>query len=324
MKLNVIIPEDRSLQVIQSTIDQGEVIYRSPHVGNLNNSELNLAFGISAMGGAMQLELVDSIRGDDGYSNPRVLMLGGNALALASRNYAKSRVVGGCVVDESTMDTLRNLGIDTGVASSPTLRTLHVGALQQRLPAAVKATVSSEYFAAIGEDTYGAVLAASQAVINRPLRQVDEEGKLREVSAGASFDSIYGLGENKDQGVLPPLEAMMAIEVIKKVLETNGSDGQIVHVAGPDMIRYTKDPEVMDPVRGIAGRVLSALGVPNCIEVDYVVPCMRTLLANGGIERVLGGAVQSQYDILVKEWKEASRNVRRTVSTRNQQPKRAG
>lgn len=300
MKLTVISPEDASLQTIQSTIDQGETIYRSPHVGNVNNAELSLAFGVNAMGGAMQLELVDSVRGDDSYADPRSLLLGGTTLALVSRNYAKSRVVGGCAIDEVTMETVRSLGISLDVTTPPTLRTLHVDALRRALPSSVAATVSSEYFATIGESIYQLILAESQAAVSRPLRRVNEEGKLREVGPVSNFDSIYGLGENKDEGLLPPLEGMMAIEIVKKVLETNGGDSQIVHIAGPDMIRYTKNPEVMEPVRAIAARVLSELGMPSNVEVDYVVPCMKKVLGSDGFERALGESVQSQYDILMR------------------------
>jgi hypothetical protein len=304
MKLNVIHPGESSLGVIKSTIDQGEPIYRSPHVGNVNASELSLMLGIDAMGGSMQIELVDTIRGDDRYSDPRNLVFGGRVITLASRNYAKSRVVGGCDVEPSAIEAAKLLGVKIDDGSQVTLKTLHTDALVQAMPQTVAISTSSEYFSSIGEQAYQLVLAESGGIIDRPLRMVDGEGKLREVMEAGSLP-IYGLDGSKE-GLLPPLEAMMAIEAIKKVLDSGGTDSQIVHVAGPDMIRYTKLDEVMGIVSVIADRVLGELGISKSVQVDYVVPCMKTVLGSSGFAKVLGGEVQSQYDILVGELQRVS------------------
>jgi len=131
------------------------------------------------------------------------------------------------------------------------------------------------------------------------MRMVDAEGKIVETEpTPEDFANIYGLGEQPDQGMLPPLEAMMAIEVVKKVLEGNGADGQIMHVAGPDMIRYTKVDEVMQPVLLIARNALSGLGITAPVVIDYVVPCMKTILSSDNFSSHIGANIQSQYDIL--------------------------
>lgn len=301
MKVNIIHPEEKSLDVIQSTINQYEPIYRSPHVGNVNNSELNLILGIEGMGGHVQLEMVDTIRGDDRYSNPRVALIGGRAITLASRNYAKSRVVGHCTVDVGGLETLGNLGIKVADGTSVNLKSLHLDTLTQALPDRVMVTPSTKYFSSIGSLAYGLVLAESDRLLGRGLRFVNEEGKIGD---GVQYDSstpIFGATELGEIGVMPPLEAMMAIEMLKKIQDSGGQDLQIVHVAGPDMIRYTRDEAVMGPSVAIASSVLKALGMAQNVSIDYVVPCMKTILESSCFDKILDDNVQSQYDILMPD-----------------------
>lgn len=301
MKTTIIHPEAQSLEVIQTTINQNQPIYRSPHVGNVNNNELSLVLGIAGMGGTMQLELVDSIRGDDSYSNPRVVKIGEKALVLASRNTAKSRVPGGCAINPNLDDEAELL--ELGIVTKPhmTLRDVHMNSLNMVLPEAVSATPSSLYFASIGSRAYESVLCASNTIVDRPLRRIDAEGKIRDMPTVTNYSDIYGLGDNPTEGLLPSLEAMMAIEIVKKVVDANGSDVQIVHVAGPDMIRYTKESEMMQKVDKIATSAISELGVSQNQTVEYVVPCMKTIIESDNFDRVINGTVQSQYDILVKQ-----------------------
>lgn len=300
MKLNIRHPELASLDVLQHAVHDNEIIHRSPHVGNLNNQELSLAFGIGALGGTVQLELVDTIQGDDRYSNPRAVIVGNQNIGLVSRRQAKNKIVGSCHVEPGAFDSL----VEAGIRLDPTLMTLkqlHASALEQVLPPSVSVVSSSESFAEIGSVPYGLVMQAAARVIDRPIRQVAANGKLKEASLTDVGQSIYGIGPDCDEGLLPPLEAMMAIEIIKKVIDDNGVDGQIVHVAGPDMIRYTKDDHIMQPAEQIAQRVLSELGAPEGIKIDYVVPCMKTILESDGFKSPIDKTVQSQYDILVQD-----------------------
>lgn len=299
MKFNVIQPNTDSMSVVQSAINDGDCIYRSPHVGNVNNSELSLILGLSEMGANVQVELVDSIRGDDRYARPQVALIGEGAITLASRRAAKSRVVGGCTPSVDAVDELIVMGVKVETEIPPTLRTLHVGSLRQAMPETVDVAISSEYFATIGNLTYAMVLEESTSLVGRPLRMVDAQGKPREVCDVSDFSNVYGMGENPDQGLLPPLEAMMAIEIIKKFMENGFQDGQIVHVAGPDMVKYTKEDKIMQPTRDIAGRVLSRLGVDDSVSMDYVVPCMKTIVESGEFNGVISTDIQSQYDVIL-------------------------
>ncbi len=301
MKLSIIHPEEDSIGALESAIVDGDCVYRSPHVGNVNNSELSLMFGLSEMGAMVQVELVDSIRGDDRYSRPQVALIGDSAITLASRNSAKSRVVGGCEPKPEAVDELIALGVKVDTELSPTLRSLHVGSLEQAVPESVSITVSSEYFATMGQMAYKMVLEEAQKVVDRPLRNVDSQGKPREVSGEHTLDNIYGLGDNPGEGLLPPLEAMMAMEVVKKLIDNNSQDGQIVHVAGPDMIRYTREDGIMGRVETIAQNVLSGLAIGRNTSLEYVVPCMKTVVESGEFNGVIDSSVQSQYDMLVAD-----------------------
>lgn len=300
MKFNVIHPDSKSMEVLKTAIDEQETIFRSPHVGNVNASELALIFAVCEMGGNMQLELVDTIHGDDKYSRPRIAKIGNNAINLASRSYAKGRIVGECIAESGAIELLGRLGLDFGLdqLERQTLKDIHLMSLQEALPDSVAINVSTAFFAEIGQPAYSMILSESAKFLDRPLRMVDKHGKIVPCDTEVKdFSHIYGLGSKSPSGLLPPLEGMMAIEVVKKVLESKGSDCRLVHIAGPDMIAYTRLDEIMDPVGKIARSVLSELGALASTEVDYVLPCMKAILASAGSSALPAG-VGSQYDIL--------------------------
>lgn len=300
MKLTVISPESQSLRQINTAIKENDTIYRSPHVGNVNANELRLLLGLSNSGATVQLQMVDTIRGDDRYANPRVALVGGTSIALASRNYAQSRIVGASIVSVDGLSKLSNFGIGfTDPADAATLKTLHLSAMRQVLPERTTMNASSAYFATAGTLAYEAMLQSTARILSRPLRTIDCEGKIRQIDELPKGElDIYGLGANPMSGLLPSLEGMMAMEVVTKVMATQGADARIVHVAGPDMIRYTKLEDVMKPVETIANSVLKELGIGSDAQVEYVVPCMRTLLESKQFCNPVLNGVESQYDLL--------------------------
>jgi hypothetical protein len=299
MKVTVLHPETESVQTIMEAIAADETLYRSPHVGNVNPSELQLVLGICSLGGSMQLEMVDTIRGDDSYSNPRVAILGEQTIPLASRNYAKSRVVGACAVDPDGLAYLQTISPIFDLPPPSTLKALHLAALKQAVPSSAQIKASSEFFAEIGPQAYSLVLQEATEQIERPLRHVDADGRILPVdSRSTDFTDIFGVGTNPNQGLLPPLEAMLAIEVIKVLQAARGSDARLTHIAGPDMIRYTKVDEVMSPVKRIAERVLAELGMQQNVECEYVIPCMKTIVESPRFPTVLPPNVRSQFDLL--------------------------
>ncbi len=297
MKLQIRHPDKLSLETITKTVERGEVIYRSPHVGNVNARELSLILGLEKMGASVQLEMVDTIRGTDSYSLPRVALCGGDKVVLAS-NKKSGKIVGACTVDEESKRSMLAKGLIDGAMPIKTLKDIHMASLCDALPSTVEIAASSEYFARIGRVAYKAVLAESMTRIARPLRQVAETGTIVELSPDQTIENIYGLGEDPDIGVLPPLEAMMAIEILKLILEQDGKDVSIVHVAGPDMIRYTKDEQLMSIVEAIAKQALLRIGRPSNVVVEYTIPCMEQVLQSKGFDPVIDDGIASQYDLI--------------------------
>lgn len=297
MKLKILHPEKQSLKVVSGAIDDGETIYRSPHVGNVNNQDLGLTMGLSAMGGQLQLELVDTIRGSDNFSQPKVAMVGLQKVVLSSNKHA-GRIVGSCEAKVEGIERIRALGIDVDPAAI-TLKDIHVESLRKALPEGVSVTPSTEFFGQIGADIYEMVMRESEKVVSRNLRTVTATGRIEDATDAIDFSRIYGL--DSAEGLLPPLEAMMAIEVIKKVLENGGCDNQIVHIGGDSMVQYTKLEGTMQPVEDIANRVLSDLGVPSGVILEYIVPSREEILASKDFDPVIGNDVNSQYDILVSK-----------------------
>lgn len=297
MKLNISHPEKQSLQFISQAIENDETIYRSPHVGNVSGDELGLILGLSAMGASIQLELVDTIRGNDSYSQPRIAIIGLQNVVLASNKHS-GRVVGSCQAKPEGIQQLESFGISVP-ESNTTLKQLHVGSLEQVLPDNVKVTASTEFFGQLDSVVYKTILKEAMKVLGRPLRGVQSTGKIDQAVEFPDFSNIYGLGSSPNEGLLPPLEVMMAIEVVKKVLGSEGTDNQVIHVAGADMIRYTKDISVMQPVEDITARVLSDLGMSNNLCFDYVVPCRKEVLQSDDFDTTIGDGINSQYDVLV-------------------------
>lgn len=304
MKLEMIHPGRNSLQAIREAIDRKETIYRSPHVGNVNGNELNLITGVENMGGDLHVELVDTIRGKDSYSQPRVAICGDMRLPLAS-NKQSGKIVGACHATDEGRQALIDRELISGDTVARTLKDIHLESLRAALPDAIEITPSSKYFAQLGEAAYSAVLEEARVVVNRPLRTVLGSGSISEAGVLDVRTGIYGLGEDPNVGILPPLEGMLAVEIIKPLLESNCSDADIVHIAGPDMIRYTKDAAMMRIVATIARGALIRLGKNTSVTVTYTVPCMKETIESPKFESVIPSATKSQYDLIVA--KEAGR-----------------
>lgn len=294
MKLQIRQPGSNSLEVVTQAIAEQQTIFRSPHVGNLNSNELRLLFGLDQLGANTQVLLVDTVRGDDRYSNPRSLIVGQTVLSLASRNYAKSRVVGACEVQADTVQ-LENI-IGYALDTSETLTSLHMRSLQKVMPASINITLSSEFFSGRAA-TYQQVMTASEGYIDRSFRLVDEQGKIREVHDTQGL-TLFGMGDKPTEGVMPPLEAVLAFECVNAIAKSPGQDVQIVHVGGPDMVQYVGDETIMGPVGLIAKRAIGRLGLPQNVTVEYTVPSMSQLLADTRFPQILEPSINSQYDIL--------------------------
>lgn len=300
MKLKTIQPGPKSFSALQASVNNGETVFRSPHVGNINKAELALMFGIDAMGGRLELSLVDTIRGDDRYADPRSLLLGGSKIALASRNYAKSRVVAACEIDEAGIKNLQNSALSL-LPPVSNLASLHNAALERAVPESLKVQTASAFFGTIDLEMYRTVLDTARTILSRNLRSATESGKIVEVPMEAPIRELFGRGENPLYGAMPPLEAMLAMECIKAVTVQPSEDVRIVHVGGPDMVRYVADKRVMEPARMIGELSLKRMGRPTNVTVEYVVPCLQTTVDDKQFPRLLDRFIGSQYDILAEQ-----------------------
>jgi hypothetical protein len=298
MNIHIVHPGDRSMSAIEGAIETGEAIKRSPHVGNVNHNELSLVLGLNALGAHVELEIVDTIRGSDNYSSPRHCVVGDQKIPIASSKEA-NKVVGACQLTEQGQQQLADKDFLPTAGAELGLQDVHQHNLVRALPADVMMATTSESFTSIGSELSIFMLTAAPTVIDRPLRAVGSDGKIDVFSGELHPEALFGIGEETRRGIVPPLEVMMAAELLRAVMDNGGNDAQSMHVAGPDMIRYTKDPNVMNPTIELTKRALAHAGVTSPVDIAYVLPCMATILGNTTFDRVIDSSIQSQYDILI-------------------------
>lgn len=297
MKINVSQPRDQSLEAIAQAIENGTTIRRSPHVGNVPAGDLALLSGLAALGANVAVELVDTIHGNDNYSKPRKILLTNTEFNLTSLKQSRSKVVGACVVSTEGAESALANGID-GISAGKSLAQIHIDALTRALPSEVRVESSTDYFRSLGAELLRQAILEASSIIERPIREVDDEGKIHDAES-LNLGNLFGVGENPLSGTLPPLEAMMAIELIDTAINARGSDAQAVHVAGNDMAKYTANTQLMDKVKLVASKIASHFAVPHCVNVEYCLPTRSDLLAHPQFPMVLPGSdIRSQYDLL--------------------------
>lgn len=299
MKILTNHPGELSLQTVETAIKNKQEIKRSPHVGNVNAQELATILGIASLGGTVQVELVDTIQGNDKYARPHLIAAAeGKSVPLISRKKSNGRVVGACLLSSDTILAIKKSAIDVTVHEGQSLTELHSRSLQDVLPSTVRTELSSEFFALIESVVVASALDYAREHIDRPLRRVGLDGKIQIHNGQIAPEDIFGTGEKPQTGILPPLELMMAIEMALKAADTPGCDSQVVHVAGPDMIVYTKDDAIMNHTKDIAAKMCSDLGLPENTIIEYTVPDMMQLLKHAAFVQAVSPHITSQYDLL--------------------------
>lgn len=301
MSIEIIHPGESSIETVVMAAREEIPIRRSPHVGNVNSNELQLMFGVAALGGTLQLEMVDSIQGDDNYSSPRHVIVNGMSVPIISKKQAKGKIVGACHVGPDGAQNCQKAGVP-GINEGANVLSVHQDALEAVLPSQVEVATSTEYFASLGEQMLTMIIGAAQQHVERPVRQVMEDGSIKQLSEPHDRQDIFGIGENPQTGILLPLEAMMATELIEIAMDDD-RDSTVIHIAGPDMIRYTKCSEVMGTVKTITQAVLAECGISSSTQdITYIVPCMRATLDATAFPKVISSdQVASQHDIVAKQ-----------------------
>lgn len=296
MNITIQQPGIESLACVEAAINNNQIIRRSPHVGNLIFDDLNLLMGLVELGAEVDLELVDSIKGNDNFSDPRRLVTSDSSITLVGLNKVKSKVVGACQVSPDFVPP--STGPAQNIRPGDSLLDIHVQSLRAVLPDRISMTVSSNLYTSLGLEAAELLIEKCTGVLQRPLRFVNEQGKALEVTDQAMVNGVFGFGSEPLQGALIPVEAMIAAELILAAQQSSGADTQLVHIGGKDMARYTAQPEIVTSVTTIAGKTTAEMGLYSSTNVMYLVPTRPELLADPAFPQPLAGTkITSQYDM---------------------------
>ncbi len=280
-----------TIDELETVVSQHDV-RTSPHVGNLNQ-QTNPHYIALAMAG-VRLEMVDTIMSNDKSGQPLEKIQDGvyTRLSQAGQSKAKKHTPSALTIDEEPGRSLTDV---------------HMQPLRQLDPSAM---TSSEYFASVGQDIYGeggvyqAVIQSTSTLL-RLARDgmVSSDPTKRKVGIGAKTLGVYGVEDvsGKLSGLMPSLEAMMAIEVVDACLT---GEQEVHHIGGKDMTEYTKNEVLMQKVNTVAQAALELLGCLPPQSVRYVVyDKNRGIKGLSGVSQALGSAIGvpnfSQHDIIV-------------------------
>lgn len=213
-----------------------EPVRRSSHIGNQPAMELAIMAGLPP---GVDVLLVDTIQGNDRYSRPNQIIRVDSTGQLISNAKSNGRVVG----------SLQTNAI--GETPEPIID-IHQRALDS-LPLRNRPVAMMKYFSGHPE-ILGAVMTACVESA-QATRHVQPDGKIERVIP-ADVTTIYGF--ESSHGVLLPLNGMMAMDAL--ISHEAGSDSTL-HLAGPDMIRYTLNATRMGEVNDVMARACAHLGV---------------------------------------------------------------
>ncbi len=280
-----------TIDELETVVSQHDV-RTSPHVGNLNQ-QTNPHYIALAMAG-VRLEMVDTIMSNDKSGQPLEKIQDGvyKRLSQVGQSKAKKRTPSSIMTDQEPSQSLTDV---------------HLKPLRQLNPSTM---TSSEYFASVGQDIYGkggvyqAVIQSTSTLLRLARDGVvsSDHGK-RKVGIGAKTLGVYGVEDASDRlsGLMPSLEAMMAIEVVDVCLT---GEQEVHHIGGKDMTEYTKDEFLMQKVNTLAHKALELLGCLPPQSVRYVVyDKNRGVKGLHEVSHALGSAIGvpnfSQHDIIV-------------------------
>lgn len=238
-------------EALAAVVLQGnQPIRRSTHAGNQAPKELVIQHDMPP---GITVIAVDTIRGSDTFSDPRRVRLRDEAIPIAPGRLS-NRIVGSIAVAAAD---------DTALPLAPLpgemLDGYHLRVSSELKPTNPAVTLSA--FFAEAPEAYAAVMHAAQTA-GALTRVVTSDGVIEDAERiNVADHGIFGLIDqtSSQQGALPPLDAMMAYDVIRSAVD--GSDST-VHLAGNDMVVYTKDQERMSRVGELAAHAAAILGVP--------------------------------------------------------------
>lgn len=232
-------------------------VRRSTHVGNQPAHELVLQCDMPP---GIEILAVDTIQGDDKYSNPRKLRGIAEEPALASSKQAGGRLVGAIAVQTEVEDA------PCPPKRGEMLGSFHMRALAALRPANMPVQLSTFLNHHRGVYEPAMHIASGQGELKRC---VDENGKVLPLSQGLGQTGLFGIKDSssKGAGALPSLNTMMAVEMT--VTMASGAE-RTLHLAGPDMVRYTCDEARMAQVCRLAQQTAAELGVRTARHIYEV------------------------------------------------------
>lgn len=246
-------------------------VRRSTHIGNQPPAELAIMAGLP---NGVDIVMVDTIQGSDRYSSPNVLRFGSHAVPLLSKNHASKKVVGSLVVPMEAPASL----------AGKKLSDIHNRALGSLMLTNTPAPMMEAF-------------SKHPDIVNAVMQACSEAGEVqRKVLPGGAVsfgeevdinrDGIFGLN-GATTGAMLPLNGMMVTDAL--ITHAEGADGSL-QLAGPDMIKYTADPDRMGQVARRIDEARGLLGISPFRQI-YEVVSIAALTATV--------KSQSQHELLV-------------------------
>ncbi len=276
-------------------------VRRSGHIGNQNLRELALRSNVKI---GLPI-LVDTIAGDDSYSKPAHVLVGGANHRLASNKMSRNRVVTSLgVASEPYENMIAGHPSLKQLSGHNTISDLHAASLQLLDIDTSPQTTVTELLASLGE--IGQALMKELARRGHIRRRVEAGGHITNLVPGkdALQHGIFGQNDSTptDQGAMLPLEGMMAMDILQA--QKAGED-EVFHLASVDMRRYTRDPERMRTVSDIITGAQQRLG-QQAVGAHYIVIDIT------GFDQAVHpdyAAVRSQYDLIEMHANPADRRI---------------
>lgn len=225
---------------LSDTIESNQMpVRRSTHVGNQPPLEMAIMAGLPP---GVDVMMVDTIQGNDGYALPHRIMKRNEKINLLSNKKASGRVVGYCEAANpyddgrtATLDQIHQYALDKLNLSNPPIAMMK---FFNRYPHILGATI--------------------QACLetNELNRLVGEDGKIEEFAPGRAIEQIYSGG--KTTGAMIPLNGMMAMDML--ISNELGSD-RTMHLCGPHMVEYVRDDHRMKIVSELFARACALMEI---------------------------------------------------------------
>lgn len=238
-------------------MDSGVDVAASPHVGNLNQTSNPHYLALGKLLG-VRIEMVDTISVDDKHGRPTIKVAGDAEQKL---------------VNLSRREMGRLLPVGVQIDDSETLESLHVNAA---LASGIKAQTITGSIAEIGLTKgfrHGEVLNAVALSCDSLMRvarggQISGDPAMRAPNTSLSRIGLFGTGEDVKSGLIIPVTAMAAAEVIAATINNQDTTA---HIGGSDMVKYGTTPEFVQSVEAITNKALALLAVRGPGIMRYVI-----------------------------------------------------